>query len=168
MREILRNLAWIEELLPPDIEAAPKNGGMAYYLDMKMVLLLVEKADGTHEHKGVTYPFEFWNGCIIPVEQRKQSAFFLKYSFLENHPMNKNWLYIPADSENFEEDVRQFLRELTKRNPLLGVPVKLSSPASAKEKDSVPKKKTAKKVKTDKKRENSFITSMLSKKISRS
>lgn len=163
MNEVLDNLYWIEELLPPGIESAPKHGGMAYYRDMKLILILVEKRDGGYEHKGVTYPFAIWNGCIIPVEYKKQNAFFLKFSFLENHPANRDWLYIPADTENFEEEVRQFLREIHRENPLLGTPVK--GKAMSKEQDSQkrPVKKKTGKVKADKKRENAFLLGVMGK-----
>lgn len=167
MHQVLNNLLWIEELLPPETESAPKNGGMAYFLDMKLIMILVEKRAGGYEHKGVSYPFELWNGCILPVEYKKQSAFFLKFSFLENHPANKDWLYIPADSENFEDEVKQFIREITKRNPLLGTAVKFTGMPKAKEtstEETSKKKKAAPKaVKADKKRENNFLLGIMNK-----
>ncbi|HEX7675021.1 MAG TPA: hypothetical protein VF412_12660 [Bdellovibrio sp.] len=162
MEEILNNLLWIEDLLPHDIQSLPKHGGVAYYLDMNLVLILVEQSDSTYEYKGVTYPFQLWNGAIIPIKYARQSAFFLKYLFLENHPANKDWLYIPAESENFEEEIRQLLREINKRNPLLGVPMKVPTALpreKAPSKEGPRKKvaKAAKKVKGDKKRENNFL-----------
>lgn len=159
---VLNNLLWIEELLPLETESAPKHGGMAYYLDMKMIMILVEKP-GTYEHKGVSYPFEIWNGCILPVEYKKQSAFFLKFSFLENHPANKDWLYIPADSENFEDEVKQFVREITKHNPLLGTPVKMAPVSKDNSEKTVKKKQTPTAIKADKKRENNFLMGILNK-----
>lgn len=162
MKPILRNLLWIEELLPSDVESAPKHGGMAYYLDMKMIMILVEDEGSTYEHKGVSYPFQIWNGCILPVEYKKQNAFFLKFSFLENHPANKDWLYIPADSENFEDEVRQYLREISKRNPLLGTPVKFTGMPKEKA-EPTKKKKTNKPIKADKKRENAFLMGIMDK-----
>lgn len=168
MEEILNNLLWIEELLPHDIQSLPKHRGMAYYLDMNLVLILVEQPNSTYEHKGVTYPFQLWNGVIIPIKYARQSAFFLKYLFLENHPVNKDWLYIPAESENFEEEVRQLLREISKRNPLLGIPMKapVTTPkekGSAKEAARKKVVKAPKKVKGDKKRENNFLLGIANK-----
>lgn len=159
----LNELLWIEELLPAEVEAAPKHGGMAYYLDMKLVMILVEDPESTYEHKGVSYPFQIWNGCILPVEYKKQSAFFLKFSFLENHPVNKDWLYIPAQSENFEDEVRQFVREITKRNPLLGTPVKFTGMPKTSETPKTPGKKKSKATKADKKRENNFLLGMVNR-----
>ncbi|MFS4457902.1 hypothetical protein [Bdellovibrio sp. HCB2-146] len=158
---VLNNLIWIEDLLPPGYECIPKHGGLAYYLDMKLVLILVEKR-GEYEHKGVSYPFELWNGCIFPIEYKKQNAFFLKYLFLENHPANKDWLYIPAESENFEEEVKLVMREITKGNPLLGIPVKVAKSAEEKEASSRPKKKSPAK-KADKKKENALFLSIAKK-----
>lgn len=165
MDSLLRNLQWIEELLPHDIQMIPKYGGQAYFLDEHMVLILVERSEGVYEHKGFTYPFDLWKGCIFPVEQRKQNAFVSKYLFLENHPVNKDWLYIPAESEHFEEEVRLVLREITRRNPLMGIPLKSSIKLSQNKATSsqAAKKKSPKKIKADKKRENNFILTMVKK-----
>jgi len=166
MNEVLNHLYWVEEQLPFEVAAVPKHGGMAYYLDQRLILILVERPDEGYEHKGVTYPFQIWNGAIFAIEFKKQSAFFLKYSFLENHPANRDWLYIPADSESFEEEIKLLLREISKHNPLLGTAVKFKAPPQDKEKVPAekPKKKAAHKVvKGDKKRENAFILSMVSK-----
>lgn len=163
MNEILNNLYWIEELLPPGLEAIPKHGGIAYFMDQKMVLILVEKRDSTSEYKGVVYPFEIWNGAIFPVEYKKQSAFYMKYSFLENHPANKDWLYIPANTDSFEEEVRQIIREIHKNNPLLGTTVRFKVAVKEKPTEAKPKKKMLKVVKADKKRENNFILAMVNK-----
>lgn len=167
MKELLNNLLWIEELLPPEVHSTPKHGGVAYYLDTKLVMILVEQPDSTYEHKGVTYPFPLWYGCILPIEYKKQNAFFLKFSFLENHPANKDWLYISADSENFEDEVRQFVREIWKKNPLLGTPVKLTESFVKEKPPKVEIKKKAvkspKKIKADKKRENNFLLGIANK-----
>lgn len=158
----LRNLLWIEELLPVGYDCAPKNGGMAYYVDMKLVLILVERR-GLYEHKGISYPFELWNGCIFPVEKKAQSAFFLKYLFLENHPANKDWLYIPAESENFEDEVKQMMREISRGNMLLGLPVKSSELTKAEKTERPVKKTVTPKAKISKKGENAFLLSIAKK-----
>src|SRR6185369_10858145 len=96
---------------------------------------------------------------------KKQNAFFLKYVFLENHPVNKHWLYIPTDSENFEEEVKQMLHEISRRNPLLGIQVKFEGPAKTKSASAgAIRKKPLKKYKANKKRENAFLLSIAEKK----
>lgn len=158
----IHNLLWIEELLPVGYDCVPKNGGMAYYVDMKLVLILVERR-GLYEHKGVSYPFELWNGCIFPVEKKAQNAFFLKYLFLENHPANKDWLYIPAESENFEDEVKQMMREISRGNMLLGIPVKSSELSKPAKVGRAPKKPSPQKSKISKKGENAFLLSIAKK-----
>lgn len=165
MKHVLNNLLWIEELLPlQEVETAARHGGMAYYLDQKLVLILVEQSTSTYEHEGVSYPFQLWNGCIFPVEYKKQNAFFLKFTFLENHPFNKDWLYIPFDSEDFEDEVKQFVREIVRRNPLLGTPVKGKISQAEKDPNAPPKKKSATASKTSKKNENAFLLGIANKK----
>ena len=163
MKQILSNLAWIEELLPQEIASAPKHGGMAYFMDDKLVMILVEQSNSTYEHKGVSYPFQLWNGCILPVEYKKQSAFFLKFSFLENHPANKDWLYIPADTDDFEDDVKKYVREIVRGNPLLGTKVKFKISAEEKLPEVSRKTKTPKAPKPSKKSENAFLLGIANK-----
>lgn len=156
------SLLWIEELLPHDMQMIPKYGGQAYYLDEHLMLILVERPGRHYEYEGTTYPFDLWKGVLFVVEKKKQNAFFLKYLFLENHPANKNWLYIPADSENFEEEVKQMLQEVHRRNVLLGIPIKLGS--LGKKKKTLPKtteKSPPKtKSKSNKTKENAFLLAM--------
>ena len=161
---LLRNLSWIEDLLPPDLHMIPKHGGHGYFLDSNLVLVLVEHQNREYEHKGIKYPFDLWKGCIFPVEQKKQNAFFLKYLFLENHPANKNWLYIPLDSENFEEEVKLMLNEISKRNPLLGMPMKFDGPKKKSDPTKASKTKSPKAIKASKKTENSFLLGLANQK----
>jgi hypothetical protein len=120
MQNILNHLQWIEELLPPDIISKNMHGGLGYFLNEKLVLILIESSL-TYEYKGVAYPFKIWNGCFFPIVRIKQNAVFAKFSFLENHPASKNWLYLPADSEDFSDEVKAILREIKKGNPLFGI-----------------------------------------------
>lgn len=164
MESLLNNLLWIEELLPHDILMIPKHGGQGYYLDEHLVLILVERPEPNYEYKGVTYPFDLWKGAIFPIEYKKQNALYRKYLFLENHPANKNWLYIPMESENFEDEVKQLLREISRRNILLGIPMKLDPPTKKNPAAAKTGKKKSKKVRTDKKRENAFLLSVANRK----
>ncbi len=119
----LRNLLWIEELLPNDVVSKRMHGGIGYYLDEKLVLILVE-ASRSRDYKGRNYPFEIWNGCLFPVVPIKQTVVWSKFNSLENHPASKNWLYLPADTEAFEEEITNLVKELKKRNPLFGIILK--------------------------------------------
>lgn len=187
MDQLLRNLAWIEEMLPAEVIPKKMLGGIGYYLDEKLILILVESSR-TREHKGILYPFEIWNGCFFPIEKIKQNKVWSLYPNLENHPVKKNCLYLPADAQDIEEYIKLLLREIKKRNPLFGIMIKLKSQQGEFKIDSeamdtskpilfntgtIPKKtvsskkkiteKPNKKVKADKKGENNLMLSILKK-----
>lgn len=193
MQSVLNNLLWIEEFLPPDVVQENMHGGVGYFLDEKLMLILVE-ASLSYVHKGVTYPFKIWNGCLFPIVRIKQNAVFAKFPFLENHPASPNWLYLPADSENFDEEARLILRDIKKRNPLFGLPIQIKAPSKKSRKpddeyisntsrprlfsdepnpvDVTPNKgpkaeikpKSSKKVKANKKHGNNLLLSVLKRK----
>ncbi len=179
VKSIVPSLGWIEDSLPIDAIGKPKHGGMAYYLDDKLILILVE-ASRSYEHKGTTYPFEIWNGCILPIESIKQGTVFIKFPFLTNHPASSKWLYLPQDTEDFNEHAKLVLRELNKKNPLFGLPIKIKTSVSEElidtrspklfgdapvknsvKKPKVEKPKASKKAKANKKPENQLILSVL-------
>lgn len=184
---MLSNLTWIEELLPTDVLQKSMHGGTGYYFDDRLILILVESVS-SYEYKGVSYPFKIWNGCFFPIERIKQNAVFAKFPFLENHPASPNWLYLPADSEDFAEQVKLIVREIKKQNPLFGIPIKISTKKSninsnddeidtskprlfrdvaaseksvKKEKVVKPVAKPVKKVKANKKKGNDLLLSVL-------
>ena len=175
----LRNMLWIEELLPAEVISKRMHGGVGYYLDDNLVLILVE-ASRSRDYKGRNYPFEIWNGCLFPVVPIKQTVVWSKFNSLENHPASKHWLYLPADTEAFEEEIKNLIKELKKRNPLFGIrlkPGQVSGPAEiefdmtqpslfntgpiAKIKPSVKPKLEAKKVKANKKPGNAHVLALL-------
>lgn len=118
----MNNLTWIEELLPFEIMQKTMQDGVGYYLGDKFVLFLTEDSKTTL-HRGKAYPFQLFFGAFFPIVKIKHNAVIAKFPFLENHPVKKEWLYIPAESENFEEEVKLVLREVLKGNPLFGIPV---------------------------------------------
>lgn len=180
----LKNLIWIEDYLHDEVIAEPMHDGIGYFYREKLILILIESSQTTI-HRGVSYPFQIWNGCFFPVEKLKQNTVIGKFLFLENHPALTDCLYLPAEDENFEDLAKQVLKEIFKGNPLFGkfITVKKSKQAkmaidpskptlfldnvSSEEPSKPVKKKIAakkeikKKKKTDKKAENHFILSKL-------
>lgn len=182
----IKNLIWIEDHLHEEIISEPMHDGMGYFWREKLILILIER-NQTPIHRGVHYPFQIWNGCFFPVKKLKQNTVIGKFLFLENHPALTDCLYLPAEDENFEDLVRQVLKEIFKGNPLFGKfatlkktktnlskkaidpakptlfldDVEFSPRPSQTKKKSVIKKEIKKKKKMDKKAENSFILSKL-------
>lgn len=123
---VLKHLYWLEELMSEDMVPRKMHNGVGYYLEDKLVLIVVDFSL-TYEHKGRSFPFQIWNGCIFPVEKIKQSAAWVQFQFLENHPANKDWLYLPAESEDFESHVKLVLKQIKKKNPLFGLTIKMKA-----------------------------------------
>jgi len=119
----MNTLYWIEELLPNGIISKKMPEGVGYYLGDKFILLLSENSKTTLQ-KSINYPFQLFFGVFFPIVKLKHNAVIAKFQFLENHPVKKEWLYIPTENENFEDEVRLVLREVLKGNPLFGIPVK--------------------------------------------
>ena len=122
----MNHLSWIEELLPFEVMQKKMQDGVGYYLNEKFILFLTEDSKTT-VHRGKSYSFQLYFGAFFPIVKLKHNAVIAKFPFLENHPVKKEWLYLPAENENFEEEVKLVLREVLKGNPLFGIPVQESA-----------------------------------------
>lgn len=119
MAKDLTNLKWIEELLPEGYTRKHMFGGFAYYLNGKIILTMFEST-GDRTYKDKTYNFDIWNGCMFPSERENHPAILKKFPYLLNHPVLPKWLYLPADSEDFDQLIEGPLRELRRHSPLFG------------------------------------------------
>ncbi|MEN0057615.1 MAG: TfoX/Sxy family DNA transformation protein [Bdellovibrio sp.] len=106
-----RELIWIEDLLPEGrFQRRPLFGGFAYYIGEKMVMALFE-SPGSKSYKGENFDFELWNGCMFPVDHEYQTKARARFSFLVSHPILSKWLYLPLETEGFEELIGEVLVE---------------------------------------------------------
>lgn len=130
-----QELKWLEDLFTEDeYRRKAMFGGFAYYVGDKMVLATFE-GTGSRTYKRKTYPFELWNGCMFPVDHELQPQALERFSFLTPHPILPKWLYLPLETENFEELATEVLHQVLKPNSIWG---------------SIPKpKKTSKKKKAE-------------------
>lgn len=119
MAKELQSLFWIEELLPKEHVRKSMFGGFAYYLQEKLILVMFEST-GNKTYKNKKYKFEIWNGCMFPAEREHHEEICGKYPFLINHPVLPKWLYLPLETESFEDLAEAVLRELRRRNPVFG------------------------------------------------
>jgi hypothetical protein len=116
----MNSLLWIEDLLPDGILRKPMFGGLAYYIDGRLVLALFEKTND-RSYRGKNYDFELWFGCLFPVERSDHAELLRRFPFLRPHPILGKWLYLPFESEDFEGLVRKILVEIRRNSPLFGV-----------------------------------------------
>lgn len=113
------SLRWVEDFLPEGYLRKRMFGGYAYYIDEKLVLVWFE-TEGNKNYRGVRYDFEIWNGCMFPAEKDKHQSVLERFPFLIPHPVLPKWLYLPQENEDFESHVEAVLREIRRRNPILG------------------------------------------------
>ncbi|QDK45685.1 hypothetical protein DOM22_11275 [Bdellovibrio sp. ZAP7] len=103
-------LKWIENLLPEEgYRRKSMFGGFAYYLDEKIILITFEAG-----HKSN------WNGCMFPVEREFQNKALEKFPILNPHPVLPKWLYLPIETEGFDEWVSDILRVALRPNSIWG------------------------------------------------
>lgn len=119
MANELINLQWVEDSLPRSHSRKKMFGGFAYYIEEKLVLVMFETY-GNKIHRGKKFEFEIWNGCMFPVEKELHSEVLKAFPFLINHPILPKWLYLPAESEDFENNADLLIKELRKRNIWFG------------------------------------------------
>ena len=124
MARKLNELHWVEELILTSAIKKPMFGGYAYYRDNKLILVIFENP-GDRKHKNINYTYDLWNGCMFPCEREQHSLIKTKFSFLINHPVLPKWLYLPLDSEYFEDSIKKIIREINKVNSPFGVFPKL-------------------------------------------
>ncbi|WP_413557159.1 TfoX/Sxy family DNA transformation protein [Bdellovibrio sp. HCB209] len=105
-----QELYWIENLLPEEgFRRKAMFGGFAYYLDEKIILITFESGTKTN-----------WNGCMFPVEHEHQAEALKQFPILSPHPILPKWLYLPIETEGFEEWVSDILRVALRPHSLWG------------------------------------------------
>jgi len=148
MKPKIFSLIWIFECLEDQDSFFTKKmfGGLAVYFNGRMVMLLCE-SPGDTEWRGATYPFEIWNGLLLPTEREFHQSLQKDFPNLVNHPVLPKWLYLPMSDPNFEETALQVANQIEKKDERFGIlPKEKSKP---KKKQS--KKKPARPTKAHKK-----------------
>lgn len=95
-------------------------GGFAYYFQTKLILVLFE-SEGDRSYRGQSFDFDLWNGCMFPVERDFHEQAKRKYPYLFNHPVLAKWLYLPLQTEDFEDKAQKIIKRLVAPNSFWGV-----------------------------------------------
>ncbi len=137
---------WLEkfalsELLGPLIEqpsfvAKRMFGGVAVYLHGRISLVIMEGSDPA------------WNGLLIPSRPERHAEIQRALPSTVSHSILYSWLYLPLESDAFEDEAQKLIRLLRVDNPLYGVEKSLTKPRKNKKTPAAKKnhkKKPAKK-----------------------
>ncbi|MFZ3229941.1 MAG: TfoX/Sxy family DNA transformation protein [Pseudobdellovibrio sp.] len=120
MAKELISLNWVEELLPNGYIRKPMFGGFGFYIESQIVLIIFESY-GDYSYKNKTYDYELWNGCLFPAERVNHSEIIKRFPILTPHPIISKWLYLPAQTEDFENQVSDIMKDIRRHSKLFGV-----------------------------------------------
>lgn len=115
-------------------------GGLAVYLFGRMVMVIMENP-GDRTYRDQEFPFDVWNGVLLPVERSSHESLQQEFQELISHPVLGKWLYLPMSSRSFEEHIERIARLIKQDDMRFGV-----YPKPRGERKSKSKKKSKKKV----------------------
>lgn len=95
-------------------------GGLAAYVDGRLVMVLCENP-GDRKWKDKQYPYDIWNGILIPTEREFHADLQKEFPNLVNHPVLPKWLYLPMSTKDFESTVERISNLIAKKDERLGV-----------------------------------------------
>lgn len=114
-------LLWIEDLLQnKNLHRKPMFGGFGYYDGDKMMIASFE-SQGDTTHRGQKYSFEIWNGLLFPLEKEFHQKALKQFPILINHPVLPKWLYLPLQTENFDDLATSIIKAILKPQSYWGV-----------------------------------------------
>ena len=122
-------------------------GGMASYVHHRMVSLLAENP-GDRTYRGVDYGFDVWNGVLYPTDYDQHESLQSDFPSLIQHPVLKKWLYLPLESDDFEDTVHECSLRIRRNDKRFGIYPQNSAPKKKKTKKKKVSKKKATKKKT--------------------
>jgi hypothetical protein len=115
-------------------------GGMAvYYKGLNVAVLKEDPGDKTY--RGKKFSFDIWDGVMIPTSREFHSLLQKDLPDLVPHPVLGKWLYLPQQTEHFEEIFAALIILIRRGDYRIGI-----IPAQKKTKKiSIARKKKAKK-----------------------
>lgn len=116
-------------------------GGLAIYFNGLLVSVLME-SPGEKSYRGKNFNFDIWDGIMIPTSREFHILLQKDLPDLVQHPVLGKWLYLPQQTEHFEESLSQVITLIKRRNYRIGI-----IPAQKKVKAMPPIKKIVKKTK---------------------
>ena len=99
-------------------------GCLAAYVYGRMVMALAEDP-GERSYRGKTYPYDIWNGILLPTDRDCHASLMKQFKPLVPHPVLGKWLYLPASYENFETVIREIAECIAANDPRLGIEPKI-------------------------------------------
>jgi hypothetical protein len=79
------------------------------YLHGRLVLVLASRGE------------EPWKGLLVPTEKKHHGVLREELPRLGVHPMLEKWLYLPEETEDFEDTASRLVELIKEEDPRVGV-----------------------------------------------
>lgn len=94
-------------------------GGQALRIFDKMVLVLMDGEETSY--RGKEYGVKIWYGLLVPTCKEHHLILMKKFPFLKPHRVLGKWLFLSAESDDFEEHAELLCEEIIRGNQLFGI-----------------------------------------------
>lgn len=119
-------------------------GGLSAYVHHRMVSMIAENP-GDRVYRGTDYGFDIWNGILYPTDYDQHESLQNDFPELIQHPVLKKWLYLPLETDSFEDIVHECAILIRRNDKRFGIYPQNTSPKKKSKKKKTAKKKTKKK-----------------------
>jgi len=127
----------------PDFFCKKMFGGLACYYRGLMVACLMEGDYDDVIWKKKRYSFPLWRGLLIPTDFGYQATLMAELKGTQPHPVLGKWLYLPLESDEYEESAKRYIALLTKGDERIGIIPGLRRKKTLKKKSSKKNKSLA-------------------------
>src|SRR5688500_5882148 len=105
---------WLFEALArrPGFRTRRMFGGLAAYLEDRLVLVLVEPTRSGRWK---------WHGVLVCTDQARQPAILAEFPALAPHEVLKKWLYLDSHHEDFEPVMQRIAQDIARSDSRFGV-----------------------------------------------
>jgi hypothetical protein len=124
----------------PDFFCKKMFGGLACYYRGLMVACLMEGDYDDVTWKKKRYSFPLWRGILIPTDFTYQETLMADLKGTKPHPVLGKWLYLPLESDDYEETAKRYIALLTKGDVRIGIVPGLRRKKTSKKKQTSKKK----------------------------
>lgn len=114
-------LSYFEELeTNPSFMTKRMFGALAVYLNGLNVAVLSE-SPGDRTYRGIKYKFDIWDGVLIPTNREFHLSLQAEFPELVPHPVLGKWLFLPQQTENFDEILTRIIRLIRRKDIRIGI-----------------------------------------------
>ncbi len=115
------NLQYFEGLQEdPSFSTKSMFGCLAVYYGGLNVALLASDP-GSNTYRNEVFDFDLWDGILIPTDRVHHASLLKEFPELKIHPVLGKWLYLPQQTEGFEEILMRLIRKIKLTDPRFGI-----------------------------------------------